>query len=251
MAEDLLRVNQQWKRFIAVGCVHGEYQCAEAVRNVLAFRERFKPHTVIDLGDVRDFAAFRSGAKGGKDESANVEVDFMAGTRWLERYRPTHRVDGNHDHRITKLLGHPNAIVAHAAASVAESIRRADEKNKTRVRPYHMRHGWWQFGNTLFGHGWMFNELATRDHAETFGRCVHAHTHTPGTAIGRMHPQAQAWAVGTMADPERMEYAHTKRAWLRWAHGMVFGEYSDTHCHVQLVTAPCANGKEESWPLPL
>jgi len=244
-----MNINRHWKRLMAVGCTHGVYACAEAQRNVLAFRESYKPHAVIDLGDVWDWAAFRSGAKGTKDEAANIAMDCHAGAEWLRRYRPTHRTNGNHDDRIYKLADHPSAIIAHAASAVGEAVRQVDEKNKTLVRPYHQKNGWWQFGDCKFGHGWMYNEMATRDHAETFGKCVHAHTHTPCTAVGRTFPQAQAWSVGLMADPERLTYAHVRRAWLRWAHGMVFGEYSDNFCAIQLVTCQCENGKKENWPI--
>jgi hypothetical protein len=249
---DLANVGKHWKRWIAVGCDHGNYACKFAQDSVLAFSERYKPDVRVHLGDLHDFAAFRSGAKGTSDESASVELDFQAGVEWLRRYRPTHRCKGNHDWRIDKLASHPNAIVAHCAGKVLEDLRRIDEKNKTLVRPYHMRDGWWQFGDCKFGHGWMFNEMAVRDHAETFGKCVHAHTHTVGTAIGRTADAPQAWSVGLMGDPNNFEYAHTRRAWLRWAHSLAWGEFSDSYCSVNLVPAVmCNHGGAEMWNFPV
>jgi hypothetical protein len=244
-------VISSYKRFIAAGCVHSTYACQQAQDAVMGFRERYKPHVAIDLGDVHDFTAFRSGAKGTPDESASIELDYGAGVDWLKRYRPTHRVNGNHDHRIYKLLDHPNAIVAHCAAKVIEDIRQVDEKNKTSVKPYHMKDGWWEFGDTKFGHGWMYNMQAVRDHAETFGKCVIAHLHTPQESRGRRDDSPIGWCVGTLGDPNKFTYAHSNRNWLSWAHGFVWGEFNDKNCIVRLERTECTHGEAEEWRLPL
>lgn len=244
-------VLSKWTKFVAVGCVHSTYACPRATDAVIGFCERYKPDVRIDLGDVHDFTAFRSGAKGTKDESASVALDYNAGVDWLKRYRPSHRTLGNHDARIYKLLDHPSAIVAHCAGKVVEDLRQVDEANGTIVKPYHMRGGFFRFGDTLFGHGWMFNEMAIRDHAETFGKCVIAHLHTPGEAWGRRGDQPTAWCVGTLGDPDKFDYAQARRATLRWAHGFVWGEFNDDFCVVRLERQVCGHGGHEHWRLPL
>lgn len=236
---------------MAVGCVHSVYACKQAQEAVLRFRELWKPDTVVDLGDVHDFTAFRTGAKGTPDEMADVGLDFQAGVDWLKRYRPTHRTEGNHDYRIHKLQNDPRAIVSHCATVVAENIRQVDEANKTLVRPYCQTNGWWTFGDTKFGHGWMFNEMAIRDHAETYGKCVIAHLHTPGEAAGRRSDKAIAWCVGTLADPARLEYAAHRRATWRWGHGLVQFEYNHRECHIWLHRQECKHGRREEWRFPL
>jgi hypothetical protein len=247
----MANVNKGFKRFLAAGCVHSTYACKHAQDALMLFRERWKPEVVIDLGDVHDFTAFRSGAKGGKDESVRVDLDFNAGVRWLKRYRPTHRVNGNHDDRVHNMLEHPNAIIAHCAGKVIEDIRQIDEANKTLVRPYDQDDGWFTFGDTKFGHGWMFNEMAVRDHAETYGKCVIAHLHTPGEMQGRRSDRPTAWCVGTMADPKRMTYAKNWRGVNRWKHGFVWGEFNSRETIVRLERKICGNGGAEEWRLPL
>lgn len=247
----MANINRQWRRFVAVGCVHGNFACAQSTDAVMALVERWKPDTRIDLGDVHDFTAFRSGAKGTKDETADVSLDFNAGAEWLKRYRPTHRCNGNHDHRIWKLLGHQNAILAHCAAKVIEDIRQIDEANETQLRPYKRRGVWFDFGDTRFGHGFMYNQMAIRDHAEHFGKCVIAHLHTPGMMHGRRLDNPTCICVGTQARTDLLEYADTNRQTDCWAHGIAFGEYSDKHCETYLVSQLCGHGEGEPWRLPL
>jgi hypothetical protein len=245
-------INSHWRKIMGAGCNHSVFACQQAQDAVLGFRERYKPDVCIDLGDVHDFTAFRSGAKGTKDESANVELDYQAGVEWLRRYHPTHRCNGNHDHRIYKLLDSNNAIVAHAAGKVAEDIRRVDAENGTVVRPYKRRENWFEFGGTLWGHGFMYNMQALRDHAEHFGQCVIAHLHTPGEARGRRLDRPAAWCVGTLADPSRLEYADMRRNTDTWAHGFIWGEFNDSSIVLRLERQECScgNGQEE-WRLPL
>lgn len=247
----MANINQKWVRYVALGCNHGEYACPQAQGHVLEFVERWKPDVRIELGDVHDFAPFRRGAKGTKDESSPIDVDYDAGVDWLNRYRPTHRCRGNHDDRIHQMLDHPNAIVARCAASIIEDLRKVDESNKTIVRPYDMEDGWFTFGDTKFGHGWMFNEMAIRDHAEAYGKCVIAHLHTPGEMQGRRSDKPSGWCVGMLGDPKKMTYAKNWRGRLRWKHGFVWGEYSSKSTIVRLERWTCAHGEAEECRLPL
>jgi len=235
---------------MAVGCYHGLYHCPTARSLVLEFSRRYKPHTRIDLGDVHDMTAFRSGAKGTKDETANIELDYNCGVEWLTDYRPTLRCAGNHDFRVDKLANHHNAIISHAATTVLMQLRAVDEKLKTRVIPYGLR-SYFELGDCKFLHGVVFNEAAIRDHAEMYGKCVIAHLHTPGTARGRSLHNPPAWCVGTMGDPDKFEYAQTRRSTMRWAHGLVFGEYSDDHCEVNLIQWDCKHGQPEMVRFPI
>jgi len=50
-----------WKKWMAVGCSHGDQIDPDARKAVLVFKERWKPDMTIHLGDFLDLAAFRSG----------------------------------------------------------------------------------------------------------------------------------------------------------------------------------------------
>lgn len=243
----MANINQRWHKAVLTGCPHGNFACPVAQDNVMAIVEDFRPDVRVCLGDLLDLAALRSGAHGTADEHASLEDDYNSGVEWLRRYRPTHRCHGNHDHRIYKLLNDRRAVLSRLAQLVVADIEAVDAENHTEVRPYHMRRGWFQFGDTLAGHGWMYNEQALRDHAETFGKCVIAHLHVPHMSSGRTLKPTPAWCVGTLADPDRLDYAQTRRNTLRWAHGLVQLEYTETQCEVRLITATCNHGEPETW----
>ena len=239
-----------WRKIMAVGCTHGPHICPVAAAAVLEFKRQFEPDITIDLGDLNDWAAFRTGAGAGDLDQCLVE-DFAASKRWLEMYRPTHRCFGNHDNRVTKLSNHPNKIIRFAASALFNDLAEVDRENGTIVKAYDMRHGWHRFGDTLYGHGWMYNEQFIRDHAEAFGRCAIAHGHVPGTAFARTLAASQAWCVGMMGDPDKFDYAAYRRNTLRWGHGMQWGYFNDTQSHLYLESWPCAHGEKENvrWML--
>ena len=239
-----------WRKIMAVGCTHGPLICPVAAAAVVEFKRQFEPDVSLDLGDINDWAAFRTGAGAGDLDQDLVE-DFAASKRWLEMYQPTHRCFGNHDNRVTKLSNHPNKIIRFAASALFNDLAEVDRENGTIVKPYRQRGGWHEFGGTLWGHGWMYNEQAIRDHAEAYGRCVIAHLHVPGTAIARNWEAAQAWCVGMMGDPEKFPYAADRRNTLRWGHGLVWGYFNDTQSHLYLESWPCKHGEKEDvrWML--
>ena len=235
---------------MAVGCSHGPMACPVAQSAVLEFRRQFEPEVVIDLGDVNDWAAFRSGA-GAQDLDESLVEDFAASRDWLQRYRPTHRCLGNHDVRLVKLQNHPNKIISYATSKLLNEVAEVDRESGTVVKPYSQREGWHIFGGTRWGHGWAYNEQAIRDHAETYGRCVIAHLHVPGTAMGRTLEAPQAWCVGMIGDPAKFGYASERRNTLRWKHGMVWGYFNDTQSHLYLESWECKHGGKEEvrWML--
>jgi hypothetical protein len=95
----------------------------------------------------------------------------------------------------------------------------------------------------------MYNEMAIRDHAETFGNTVLAHLHRAGSATGRRSDHPTAYCVGTLANIPSMAYANTRRSTLAWQHGLVYGEYNDERCHCWLSSGdPQTPG---GWRLPL
>jgi len=233
-----------WRKIMAVGCTHGPMACPVATAAALEFKRQFEPDVTLDLGDVNDWAAFRSGA-GAQDLDESLVADFAASRDWLRMYQPTHRCFGNHDVRLLKLQNHPNKIISYATSKLLNEIAEVDRENGTSVKPYDQRHGWHVFGGTRFGHGWMFNEQAIRDHAEAYGRCVIAHLHVPGTAMARTLSAAQAWCVGMMGDPDKFGYASTRRNTLRWKHGLVWGYFNGAESNLYLEAWDCQHGEKE------
>ena len=241
----MANINRSWKRLLAVGCSHGHLANPQAQATVLKFKRSWRPQVTFELGDFLDTTAFRAGAQGTPDEGTPIAPDYDAGIKWLRRLEATHVCFGNHEDRLFRLRNSPNAIVAHCAGVVLEGIYGVLDDLGAKSRIYDMEQGWFKLGDTLFGHGYMFNEMALRDHAETFGRCVIAHLHKPGVMTGRRLDHPTGYCVGTLSDIPAMSYAKTKRARLSWGHGLVYGEYCDNETRLWL-----AEEQGGVWHLP-
>ena len=239
-------VVRTWRRILAVGCSHGIHADRDALNAVVRFREQFKPHECLHLGDFMDTAAFRSGAKGTSDESAPIAPDVERGLDFLDRLRPTRVMCGNHEDRLWRFQESNNAIVAHCAGAVVDEIEDTCAQLGATLHPYS---GVWQgitIGGVRYMHGVMCGENATRDHAEAFGNVVHAHTHRTGMAKARRSDNATGWCVGTLTRPSMMDYAKTRRATLAWSRGFVWGEFCDAQSVLWLHEQPDG----VAWRLP-
>lgn len=69
-----MNIVSPWRRFMAVGCSHGIYADPLAVEAVLRFREQYRPHEVIHLGDFTDMSPFMGGSNG---EGDAIKPDLM------------------------------------------------------------------------------------------------------------------------------------------------------------------------------
>lgn len=248
MSVKKFNIGQKWKRLLAVGCSHGNLALQSSLDAVLEFQRRWQPDTTVHLGDLIDTAALRAGAKGSNDESEPLLPDLDAGLDFLEQLRPKILFAGNHEDRIYRLVNSPNAIAAMCAGEILNRLQMKCDKLKCELVPWHFINGWRMLGNYRFGHGYVFSENATRDHAEAVGNCVHAHTHRANMAKGRRLDNPTGYSVGTLTDIPNMDYAKARRATLAWSAGFVWGEYTDTHTVLWLHEQP--RGKTE-WRLPI
>ncbi len=232
---------------MAVGCSHGEFAHPKIAKQVLQFRKDFAPHIRFELGDITDTTAFRTGARGTKDEQADPEADLRAGLRWLQRYEPTHIAWGNHDWRLYKLLDCSNGIIAAAASRSWYELQDAAAKLKAQTRPYRLKKGWFDLFGAAWGHGYMWNEQALRDHAEYNGLpTIMAHIHAPQELQGRTRKHTPSFCVGAIADGDLLTYNENNRAKARHGHGIVFGEVCDTEHRLWL--AKSENGETLHFP---
>lgn len=238
---------QRWRRALFVGCSHGIHVDPAAVDAVVKMRDNWKPQLMVHLGDFMDTTAFRSGARGTSDESEPIAPDVDAGLAFLEQLKCTHVLCGNHEARVYRMMGSTNAIVASCAEAVVRGIEQKTRKLKARLTTYN---GIWQdvrLGPVRAMHGVFYSENATRDHAEAFGLCVHAHSHRAAVAKGRRADNPTAYCVGTLTQRGAMDYANTRRATLSWSQGFVWGEISDD----QAVLWLHEQSKNTPWRLPV
>jgi len=242
----------KYKRFLAVGCSHGDLADKDAIAAVLKFSREYKPHRRYHLGDVFDMAAFRSKAPGTKDEAVQLDPDIRAGIRFLEQYEPTHLCIGNHDERVWDKSDHQNAIIRKAALAcrnefldVCGKLGVTTEKG-TLIDTYDINESWFEIGDAKILHGFgTGGECAIRDHAEHFGKCIIAHLHRAEIGGGRRSDHPICCCVGTLANVGMLGYAKTRRATARWSYGLAYGEYTDKDCKIWLSYAP--QGEAKRW----
>lgn len=241
------RQAKAWKRWFSVACNHGNLGDAEAIAAILKFKAIWKPDMTIHHGDSVDFTCLRGGADGSPDEGVSLFDDFNAGTRFLEQLEPNVVCLGNHCDRAYRLRQSARSKIAYAAARLVTDYETlVKDKLKAKLIPYDLETGWVALGDTLFGHGYMFNQLAIRDHAEAIGKCVIGHLHRVGQERGRHISSPTAYCVGFLGDKSKFSYAKTNRQKFAWSQGFGWGEYNEQHCIVRLEQkSPCG------WRLPL
>jgi len=241
----------KWKKFLAVSCSHGHLADAKATKAALEMKRRFKPDTTLHLGDAIDLAAFRSGAMrspDSADRAASISEDFRAGINFLHLLEPNVFFIGNHEHRAYEHQYSPNAILSHCATSCLADIHQACKDMRTEIVQYDIARGWREYGGTLFGHGFMFNQMATRDHVEMLKKpCVFGHLHRVDRSAGRSVGAPIGWSIGCLANVDAMGYARRNRSTLAWQHGIAWGEYNDRDCIVN-VLSPTSQGE---WRFPV
>jgi hypothetical protein len=243
-----MEVIRNWKRFMAVGCSHGDKIDANAAAAVLRFKELWRPETTAHLGDFIDTAAFRSGAVGSNDEYTPIAPDIDAGLQFLDKLRPTILLNGNHEIRLWRLRNNHNAIVSDCANRIISSIEtKAAALGALYVREWGI-HAHVMLGDYKLMHGYLFSENACRDHAEAHGNVIHAHTHRAGVQKGRRDDCPTGYCVGTLSNVPAMEYASVRRSTLSWSGGLVWGEYCDDRLVCWLHEQP--QGQVE-WRLPI
>lgn len=246
----MANVTQKWRRLLAFGCSHGGHIDKQAKAALLKFRQSWKPHDCIHLGDFLDTAAFRGGAAGTPDEAEPVKPDVERGLEFLEQMECSLVFAGNHEDRLWRLAHSPNAVVSHCAQVVISEIEATCKYLRAELVPYHVLNGWRKRGNYLFGHGYWFNQMAARDGAEAVGNVVFAHTHTAAMQKGRRLDNPTGYTTGTLANIPNMDYAKARRQTMAWTQGFIWGEYTDK----QTVLWLHENGRNaagEKWRLPL
>ena len=238
-----------WKRLLAVGCSHGHLADRTATDAILRFRDAYKPHTVIHLGDAFDMTCFRGGAAGSNDEGVRPDPDVSTGLTFLERLRPNVFLCGNHEDRLWRLRESPKAIVASLADCIIREIEKELARHKAKLIPYTYKQEY-RLADILFMHGFIFSENAIRDTAEAYapqgGKVVFAHSHRAGMATGRRADSPLGFNTGTLISPSAAEYAKTRRSTLSWSQGFVWGAYNDNQSTLWLNQD--TNG---SWKLPI
>jgi hypothetical protein len=239
---------KKWKKWMAVGCSHGELICPESRRAVLDFAKKFRPDFRAHLGDFIDLAAMRGGVASdvdSKDRARNIAQDVSEGISFLYEFSPNVIMLGNHEARLNRMAESPNAVHAHAAQTVLNELGDCAKKLKAKIYPYHNSKGVHRLGDLAMVHGFSCNVSAIRDHAETYGKVIMAHLHRVGIERGRRIDSPTGYCLGAICNLD-MEYSSSRRASLAHSNGFAWGYFTDNSTTVNL----CERQKNQPWLLP-
>jgi hypothetical protein len=242
----------RWKRVLGVGCSHAVYGDPLALDASIEFKERWKPHYTVHLGDAIDCTAFM-GSTVRNGDGGEIEPDMDAGLEYLKALRPNVFLWGNHEDRLHRLADSRNEFVKFSALTLIERLETRLALLKCASIPYSGNSQDYSIGRVRFMHGTVFNENATRDHATAYaphnGAVVHAHTHRPGAARGRRIDEPMGYCTGTLTRRGALEYAKTRLATLSWGQAILWGEINEATGDFQLWLHEHKIG--QPWRLPV
>lgn len=231
------------KKIVIVSDSHGDKIDRKAEKLLLSFVKEFKPDLRLHLGDYLNAEAFRNGADEW-ERKIGLKADVGAALRFLEQYRPTHLLDGNHDDRLPLYVHHSPSPLAEYVAEKLQEVEVLSRLLRTVRLPYDKRKGILKIGKMKALHGFFAGSNAGKQHALAFGSCVFGHTHrfssvsVPGAHSGG---RAVARGVGALCSLD-MEYNARHVDTLAQAQGWIYGVMDDRGRY-WLNNAEIVNGK--------
>jgi len=211
-------------RVVVMGDNHGNHADPDTLKAILAFCRDFKPHHRVHLGDNWDLAALRRGV-GNQDKEASQATlleDIEAGCQWVQQFRPTHFLMGNHEHRIRELMHVTDSITRlEALQGIDAKMRRAIRDSGCRViKEYTVQDNYVDLGPLTFTHGFYHGN-------DAIVKTAHRFNSGPGRAVvmGHLHRAEQhnlerrgggaVWINGCACDLS-LQYAERRPSTLRW-----------------------------------
>lgn len=207
-------------RFVVLGDTHGDQLDPEAGRVALEFVEDFKPDIRVHLGDAFDFRWLRRGASDG-EVNEGVKADIEAGLDFLTKYKPTHFLLGNHDHRLYEAIQDPAGVVRHAAAQIAEHI--AEQLGpRCVIYPHCKRRGVMRLADYSIVHGYCTGSNAVHKTAATYGNVLMGHVHRVASSPAGGLENRVGYSIGCLCKLD-MDYTRKAMNTLEWEHGFAYG----------------------------
>jgi len=253
----MANIVHKWQKIMAVSCSHAKYVDKDAWDAVLKFKKKFKPQTILHLGDFVDLTSLMSGAKGVSEAEPlipDIDTGLVHLKQLLAGCKNPYVLCGNHEVRAFNERSNPNATKAYAAHKIVEAIEQTCQKLKARLIPYNGNEQLVDIADIAFTHGSMFNEMASRDMAESYctpdrRKIVFGHTHKVSTMSARHRNGGTGYNIGTLTTRGSMAYANTRRATMAWSQAFLWGEYCEqlNQSSIQ-ITQRTPN---EQWHLPL
>lgn len=214
----------EFQKIVVCSDTHGDKRDAHAIQLFKQFCRDFKPDFRLHLGDYVNAEAFRNGANEW-ERRASLKTDSKEALDFLEWYKPTHLLDGNHDDRLPLYAKHSPGPLADYVGEILAKVEQVCERNKTIHLPYDKRKGVLKIGKLKALHGFFSGVNAPQQTARAFGSCIFGHTHrfsavsVPGAHSGG---RAVARGIGCLCDLD-MEYNARHVDTLAQAQGWAYG----------------------------
>jgi hypothetical protein len=207
------------QKFVACFDNHGAECDNAAVKAFHEFCKWWKPEVRIHGGDCFDFARLRRNAKE-EERRAPLKDDLEAGLSFLEQYKPTHFLRGNHDERMWDAHKSDDGTLSDFASFAITDIE--DLLGKAVVMPYQKRTGVLRLGHLKVLHGYYSGVTSARQHAFTYGACLFGHVHRIDIAPVPGLERRIARACGCLCKLDQ-DYNRSQAQTLAQAHGWVYG----------------------------
>lgn len=214
------------KKFLFGTDSHGDMIDHDTATRFLKFSEDYRPHYRIHGGDVFDFRPLREGA-GAEEKTESMESDVTAGIDFLNRYRPTQILKGNHDVRLWKKAeSKTNGLMRDLCARLAVEIESQPSWKKAEVFPYDTRLGVFAIGSLQFVHGYHAGMNAARQAIATYkgtGSVIQGHVHSFSRYADTGLNRAEGITCGLLGKID-MPYNEKTPRKLAYENGWLFGE---------------------------
>ncbi len=230
-----------YQKFVVGFDIHGDMQSGSANRAFFKFIEMWKPDIRVCGGDLWDFVSLRSKASD-EERRQSVRDDYKAGTRWLEQFKATHFLRGNHDERLWDLAKTNNGVAADFAKETIEKINTTIKSLNCKMLPYDRRAGVLQLGHLKIVHGFAAGANAARRTAQVYGSCLMGHGH----GIQYSSIEGLENRVGRMCGclcQLNMDYSRAQMGSLIWRHGWPYGVVNTRTGDYHVWQAEDVNGK--------
>lgn len=230
-----------WERFSVAFDVHGDKQSPAAMKAFLEFNAAWKPTHRIIGGDLWDFRPLR-GKASADERREGISIDFQYGLDFVDKYKPTAFLLGNHDVRLWNLAERGVGVEADYADKCVQRIDAEFKKRKCPILPYDNRKGIYPLGNLNVIHGFGSGLYAVRRWTQAYGSVLGGHLHTVDiTAVEATHRRVGR-VCGCLCRLD-MEYAITNLASLRWQNGWPYGIVNSKTGEYVVFQAEEINGK--------
>ncbi len=234
-----------WTPFVVAFDVHGDQQDKAAVRAFKDFCDVWKPKIRVIGGDLWNIVPLRRGASE-EEKREGLGADLDAGLQFIDWFKPTQFLKGNHDVRLWDLAENGQGILREYAELKCFEIEKVLGKHRTQIFPYTNREGLFEIGKLGVMHGFGSGLLMARRMVQTYGSLLLGHLHTIDIISVEAPHRRMGRLSGCLCRLD-MPYAERGLASLRWQSGWPYGVVNEKTGDYFVWQAENVSGK---WLLP-